>query len=131
MWREKEIGVVDFEDFDRNTWTGVDFHVTYLKILPRYQGKGVGRLLLEAVKEQIPAHTTRVAFTCVTSKGVARLIERVFGTLYDYDYHNYKKTNELRLPFHWDAMPEMSPQANLRFARGPNGYTEWPIIPSS
>jgi GNAT superfamily N-acetyltransferase len=127
VWNGRQIGIIDFEDFDRNTWTGVDFHVTYIKILPKYQSKGVGRLLLEAVKAQISEHTTRVAFTCMTSRGVARLVERIFGTLYDYDYHNYQKTNELRLPFHWDSMEELSPQADLWRSRGPNGFAEWPM----
>jgi GNAT superfamily N-acetyltransferase len=123
-WRGKEIGVIEFEDMDRSTWKGMDFHITYLKVARRHQGQGVGRLLLEAVKAQIPTHTTKVAFTCVTSQGVARLIERVFGRLYDYEYHAKIQAQQ---PFRWASVDEMSPQANLRFSRGPNGYANWPM----
>jgi hypothetical protein len=115
-FRGKEIGVMDFHS------TGNRLDVAYLKVYPRFQGQGIATVLLEWLRDNIPGEPTYIGFLNMTSGGVARLVERVFGPLRSMDYHVDEQTDAA---FRWDMMPDDSPQANLQYARGPHGYVEW------
>ena len=113
-------------DFERNSRYDNRLSVSYLKVMPRFQGNGIATHALEWLRDNLPEDIDYVAFTAITSQGIGRLIERVFGPMHRLNFYAAEQDEPLLSMEH---VPAESPQANLRYARGPSGYVRRDAIP--
>lgn len=87
------------------------FALSYVGVATDWQGKGVGEDMLRLLHEKMPEGVDTLHVMQVTSKGVRRLIERVFGPLTLAD--GFRDHTAERLPERMD-------HDTLRTSRGPN-----------
>ena len=98
------------------------YEISYLKVNLSLRNCGIGEFTLREVEKIIPDEARYVAFTSITSRGTARLVERVFGPLHKFSYHAATQDGTLA---DFSDVPEESPGRLLRFSRGPSAYVEW------